>query len=211
VPTDSFGLPNLLTAAATDAPSWADAWQAWGSVIAAGAAVLTLLAAIAAAIVAWGQLRESRDLRREQAQAYVVAYAEALDRISPTLVDVVIENLGTTGARNVTVTSTPPLQRTGTQGAYRDVILPTSIPFLAPRQQVRTHWDRTVERSRDQTLPHRHEVAVTYIDTFGKQHREVFVLDWTVFKDRMFTAEKTIHHAAKSLAEIAQALKGRQS
>jgi hypothetical protein len=72
VPSDPSSLAAVLAAASGDTPSW---MQAWGSVIAAGAAVLTLGVAGAAAAVAWGQLSESRRLRREQAQAYVVIYA----------------------------------------------------------------------------------------------------------------------------------------
>ena len=51
-------------------------------------------------------------------------------------------------------------------------------------------------------MPERHEVKVAYDDTFNERHEEVFVLDWAVFKDRMFTTEKTVHHVAKAVAEI---------
>jgi hypothetical protein len=64
--------PALTAASASNEPtavSWADAWQAWGSLIAAGVALLTLEVAVIAAAVAWRQLGEARRLRREQAQA----------------------------------------------------------------------------------------------------------------------------------------------
>lgn len=206
---DPITASTVLAAASNQAPSWTDVWQAWGSVVAAGAGVLTLLTAVAAAVVALGQLNEARRVRREQAQAYVVVYAQALDRISPKVIEIIIENVGTTGAHGVTITSTPPLQRSAEQAP--EVILSTPIPFLAPRQQLRTYWDNTEQRSRNETLPDKHEVAVTFTDTFKEKHTDVFVLDWAIFGKRMFTVEKTTHHAAKALEDIAGTLKKRSS
>jgi hypothetical protein len=61
---------------ANDALSWPDFvawtpddWAALGTNV-------TALIAVAAGLVAWRQLREARRLRLEQAQAYVVCFAE---------------------------------------------------------------------------------------------------------------------------------------
>ncbi|MGY1652856.1 hypothetical protein [Geodermatophilus sp. SYSU D01119] len=200
---------SILVAASEEAPPWTDTWQAWGSVVAAGAALLTLAAAIAAAVVAWGQLKEARRVRREQAQAYVVVYARSLERISQHFVELVIENLGSTVARNVAVTSTPSLTRTNGTGGTQDVALPAAIPVLAPRQQWRTFLDSTAERHSTGQPLSRHDIRVTYEDTFGETHEEMFVLDWAFFSERMFATEKTVHHAAKSLGEITRILEQR--
>lgn len=200
------------TEATGDGHGWTDVASALGSDVAAIAALATLAVAIVAARYAKGQvdsargqLEEARTLRREQARPYVVVYAITRDNISPQLVDLVIENLGTTGAREVTITSSPTLVRTDSVGGSQEVALPEAMPFLAPRQLWRTYWDSAVAR-KDSGLPSRFEVTVAYTDTVGQRQQEVFILDWRIFVGRMFPTEKTVHHVGEALEGMADTL-----
>ncbi|TXR55765.1 hypothetical protein [Quadrisphaera setariae] len=153
------------------------------------------------------QLEEARSLRREQAQPYVVAYARTRDEVSPHQLEVVLENLGATGARNVVVTSAPPLVRTDpATGGAEPVALPYLLPFLAPSQRWQTYWDSGPELVAS-NLPQRFEVTVAYDDSFGDHHQEVFVLDWSVFVPRLFSGERTVHHLGKALEDLAKTMK----
>jgi len=205
---------------AGDAQPWTDVVSAIGAGVAAVAAVATVVVAIVAALyakrqlgglrdqlaVASAQLDEARTLRREQAQPYVVVSA-VNNRVTPHVSEVVIQNLGTTGARDVRISCSPPLVRTDQRGGAQEVRLPEVIPFMAPGQEWRTFWDHGVERARDiYDLPDRYEVTVTYRDSFGEPHRTPSVLDWGVFRHRMWTTEKTVHHATKELEQIRTAL-----
>ncbi|MGY1697034.1 hypothetical protein ACI780_19200 [Geodermatophilus sp. SYSU D00814] len=212
---------NGAAATAASEPTWTDVVSAVGAGIAALAAVATVAVAVVAALyarrqviglrdqltVASEQLEEARTLRREQAQPYVVMSAVP-NRVTPQAIEVVIQNLGTTGARDVTIACTPALVRTDQQGGAQEVPLPSSIPFLAPGQEWRTFWDNSVERAQDRyKLPDRHDVAITYTDSFGDQHTTPSVLDWGVFRHRMWMNERTIHHAAAELKSVSQSLK----
>lgn len=152
--------------------------------------------------VATDQLEEARRLRREQAQPYVVLSAEP-NQTTPEVVEVVIRNFGTTGASGVTIACTPPLVRTDHAGGAQPVKLPEAIPFLAPGQEWRTFWDHGSERSKEiYDLPTRHDVIVTFTDSFGDVHETPSVLDWSIFVPRMFLTVKTTHHAVKQLEKI---------
>ena len=196
--------------AASD-PSWTDTASAVGALVAAGAAVVVaVVAARYAKKQVEGvrdQLAEARSLRREQAQPYVVVSAVP-NRVSPHAVEIVIQNLGTTGARDVHIACSPPLVRTDQRGGAERVRLPEAIPFLAPGQEWRTFWDNDVERSRGvYGLPDRYDITATYTDSFGTTHTTSSVLDWSVFRQRMWLTEKTVHNVAKTLESIDKTLK----
>lgn len=105
---------------------------AWTAIAAwAGVAI-----AVIAGKVAYSQLGEARQLRRGQAQPYVVASAET----SPAgewVVDLVIRNLGKTAARNIHVVVDPPAMRAA-DAAHPDVWIPAVMPVLVPGQEWRT-------------------------------------------------------------------------
>lgn len=152
------------------------------------------------------QLDEARDLRRAQAAPYVVIYARPHDEISGTLIDLVIENTGNTGARDITFTSTPPLIRTDGHGGSQPVQLPDPLPFLAPHQSWRTFWDAGTTR-RGTDLESRFTVTAAYTDTLGERRQEQFVLDLDQFRPRMYPDERTVHHIGKAVEDLAGTVK----
>lgn len=205
MPSEVSALTTVLTAAAADAPSWADAWQAWGSVVAAGAAVLTLCVALAAAVFAKKQVQEAQATRREQAQPYVVVYAEPHHR-SRHAVEIVIRNFGSTGASDVHISCAPELRRSDPdRNGFEKVELPWTIPFLAPGQEWRTLWDSPMDR-READLPDRYDLTVTYTDSHGTKHPTPSVLDWGLFRQRMYLVDLDVHDAAGALKEINKTL-----
>lgn len=188
-------LALFVDLSAEAAPSWADALTAIGTFLLAGFAVV-------AALLTAGQIKEARSLRREQARPYVVVYAE-INPISGHLVDIVIANLGATGATDVRVTCDQPLERSGRLGA--EVHLPESLPFLAPGQHWRTFWDSAPDR-KEAELVERYEISTIYTDSLGVEHTTASVLDWASVYGRTFIDEKTVHHAVKELEKIAKVL-----
>lgn len=207
-----------------DSIPWTDVLSAWSAFGAAIFGLITLVVAIVAARYAKGQLdglrrsldvaagqltvasdqlEEARTLRREQAQPYVVMSAAPYQAM-PEFLEVVIKNFGTTGARDVVISCTPPLVRTDQNGGSEEVKLPSTIPFLAPGQEWRTFWDSGRERSQDKYdhLPTRHEVAITYLDSFDEPHTTPSVLDWDLFTSREWLVEKGVHQGVGQLEKI---------
>ncbi|WP_089304968.1 hypothetical protein [Geodermatophilus pulveris] len=207
-----MGEATVSAAVAASDPSWADVVSAVGAAVAAVAAVATVMIAVVAARYARGQvqgvrdqLEEARTLRREQAQPYVVIYAVP-NPVDPQASDIVVKNFGTTGASDVTVSSSPPLMRADWEGDAEEVALPTAMPFLAPGQEWRTFWDLATQREL-LGLPDRYNLTVTYTDSLGTTHTTRAVLDWDVFRQRVWITEKTLHNAATSLDSIDRTLK----
>jgi hypothetical protein len=213
---------------ASDLIPWTEVLSAWSALGAAIFGLLTLVIAFVAAryakkqveglrgqldvatgqlTVASDQLEEARTLRREQAQPYVVVSAVPNQAV-PEAIEVRIQNLGTTGARNVLISCTPPLVRTDQEGGAQEVKLPETIPFLAPGQEWRTFWDHGRERSqgRYDHLPTRHDVSITYTDSFGEVHTTPSVLDWNLFTSRQWMVEKGVHQGVGQLEKIAKDL-----
>ena len=212
----------------TDPIPWTDVLSAWSAFGAAIFGLLTLGVAIVAAVYAKGQLdglrrslnvasgqltvasdqlEEARTLRREQAQPYVMMSATPYEAV-PEFVEIVIKNFGTTGARDVVISYTPPLVRTDQDGGAQEVKLPGTIPFLAPGQERRTFWDSGRERSEDRYrhLPTRHDVSITYVDSFDEVHTTPAVLDWDLFTSCEWIVEKGVHQGVGQLEKIAKDL-----
>jgi hypothetical protein len=71
----------------------------------------TLLIAAAAAIVAFRQLREARQLREDQAQPFVIVDVEP-SAVSRHFINLIIRNTGRTLARDATIKFKPPIEST---------------------------------------------------------------------------------------------------
>ncbi|WP_340696875.1 hypothetical protein [Cellulosimicrobium funkei] len=184
----------------------ADEWVALGT-------WATVAIASGAAIVGLRQAREARQLRIEQAQAYVVAYI-VQNRHVAEAVELVIKNVGVTAAKDVRVAVDRPLLRTPRLGSGQvpeKLWFPDRIPFLAPGQEWRTVWDFTRSRNESDALQDdpAYEMTITYtgVEAAGRQ-TTVAALDWAPFKGRIWMDEKTVHHAAKAIVEMRTLMKG---
>lgn len=179
--------------------------------LAAWSTFATAVVAAAAFIVAWifgsRQIREAREARNltkrldiERSQPYVVAFMETSEA-SEQIVTLVIKNFGLTAARNVQIALDPWPERSNMPDGYRKVEVPSPLPVLAPGQAWQTIWDTSIDR-RESQLPDRHDGTISYDGLEDSHIVTELVLDWSLFKSRMHTDIKTIHHAARSLVEI---------
>ncbi|MFI6783888.1 hypothetical protein [Micromonospora sp. NPDC050276] len=173
---------------------------------AAGAGWTTTVVAIVASVAAFWQVREARDLRREQAQPYVIAYMET-SPASEHLMDLVIKNVGTTPARDVTVVSVPPLVRTSLADTeWENLEIPAVLPMLVPGQEWRSYWDSGIER-KDKGLPDRYEITATYKDSRNRvMEPTIAILDWASYKSRVFARVYGVHDATTALRRIDKTL-----
>ena len=180
-------------------------WSAFGTNV-------TAFIAVGAGLVAWRQLHEARRLREEQAQPYVVCYAEKTSGHDQS-VDIVIRNFGSTVARDVMLTVEPTLMRSGHAGGESEPVhLPPLIPALVPGQEWRTWWDLGTERVDFPDLHDRHEVLVTYRDGKGKSLPPTpSVLDWRDFATREWVVTKGVHEVASALEDIRRTVKSFQN
>lgn len=199
-----------VAAATTSDPSWADRLSASAAVVSAAAAWVTIGIAVLAVLYAarqvkeaQNQLEETRATRREQAQPYVVMYAEP-STVDPYVIELVIKNYGTTAAFGVAINLDSTPRRSGEslrREEVIDVVMPHVIPILAPGQEYRTQWDHAVLR-RKVNPPQEHRGQLTYRDSRGEQLNSPVHLDWHNLTQRTWQHQSGLHEAAEALGQI---------
>jgi hypothetical protein len=171
------------------------------------AAWVGLLLVAVAALVAFFQLRLGQRLRAEQAQPYVVIYAEH-NEAHPHFIDLIVKNFGATAARDISVAIDPPLQRSA-GGEIEDVKGPDQIRTLVPGQKWRTFWDSTIHRE-ELSMPRRYTATIEFSDSRSRKLGPyTFDLDWGQIMDRGWIETYGMHQLAEAVRETRDLLKNR--
>ncbi len=145
-------------------------WASIGTITTAGVAVL-------AALFAGWQGWEIRRTRREQARPFVVVDVQP-SAAAGNLLNLIVENVGTTVAYDVELKFTPPLKTTrDTYDIGDSVLVREGIPMLPPRRHIQALFDVSHERF-SSDLPMRYDVVVEMKDSRGrKQDPQRYVID----------------------------------
>lgn len=199
-------------------------WDLVGTI----ATSLSFVVAATAAAVAVFQLRHSRRIHRDQTRPYMVITIEASEA-SPTIADIVIKNIGTTPAYDLSISVDPPFERVREDMGFPIAearVFKEVTAMWAPGFELRQYFDsqieRTTERKRREADPSlevlrdRYEVTLAYANAPRRKHRwqrkpdrwvEKQLLDANWGAGTVFTDIYGVHHAAKALREIEKVLK----
>ena len=185
-----------------EAAGWhAEQWSALGVVV-------TAIIAVVAAVFAFFQLREARRLREAQARPFVIVDVQTSHAIARVL-NLVVENIGRTLARNVRFSFLPPL--TTTMKGYdiaNTVLVREGIAMLPPGRRMEYLFDESVARHKQQ-LPSRYEVVVDYDDASGRRQESLrFTIDLSPLYGVRFIRESGMHQAAEALQAMSRTLDG---
>ncbi len=176
-------------------------WEAFGT-------NLTVVVAIVAALFAYRQVKEAQRTRQEQAQPFVVVDIQPKESVSWRILNLVIENVETTLARDVKIRFTPQI---GTSQSGYDLansaLLREGIPTLPPHRRIEVLFDVSFERVKTE-LPMRYEAEVIFKDSRGRQQDPLnYVIDLGYLCGLQRVEEYGVHHTAKALSEIEKTLK----
>lgn len=162
----------------------------------------TVAIALAAAFFAARQVREARRTREAQAQPFVVVDIQP-GKVWANCLTLVIENIGTTLARDVKITFDPSVTTTlSDSGLPGGALLQEGIAVLPPGRRIETLFDMSHDRQQE-ALPLRYEVTVEFADFRSKQMEPLrYVVDLGYLYDLEFIGEKTLHNVAESLDKI---------
>lgn len=187
----------------------ADSWQAIGTVattmIAGAAAYIGLTQASESKKTRVGQENAAQELRKEQARPFVIVDFQP-NSVTGHAVDLVIENMGNTLARNVRISFDPELATTDEDVSIRlpkSVLLTRGIPTLVPGQRIATPFDRHDVRDKSE-LPSIYEAYVEFDDSEGIHYKDRYTLDLTIRHGLLYIQERGMHDAAKALMEISK-------
>lgn len=81
------------------------------------------------------------------------------------------------------------------------VKFPDVIPFLAPGQEWQTMWDLSGERLKSD-LPDKHDVKISYKGLDDKQLETEAILDWGIYKSKIYMVTYGLHDLAKAVREM---------
>ncbi len=169
---------------------------------------LTLILLVVAAGAGLRQVNESRRLREAQARPYVVV---DFDLSRPPMIYLVIENMGSSMAEDITFCFEPPIE-SSIDCDSRDRTTAFTTPgwtSLAPRKRIETFFDSAFIRlSPENKLPLKYTVAVNYKAPVlgGKQFNETYVLDLLPYKNLQYFAKKDFDDLVKAIEAIEKVL-----
>jgi hypothetical protein len=160
-------------------------------------------AAVQSASVSQGMVTELRATREAQLAPYVVLSLEVHDHV----VRLVMENLGQTIARNVTLAWDAQPSRDLIAGREWAAFMLQPTPTLAPRQRLVAAWGSFDEISKHPALQGQYRVTVRYIgDNPTLQFQGTDVLDFAALAGTEVAHQQTSEALFTRLDSIAQAL-----
>ena len=147
------------------------------------------------------QLREAKELRREQFRPWVTVSFHFRSNIA----FIKIKNLGNTAARNISIRFDPELVTTRSDGIGEVPMLNEETPVLVPGDERLLLLDSVPDRLGSE-LPQRHIAHVSYSNHRGEElPAEVFVLDFGLL-DGTRILDKGLHDLAEEVIRIRKAM-----
>ncbi len=139
----------------------------WTEVAQVGLIGAQLVVLIVAALFAWRQVKEARELREEQNRPFVVV---DFDCEQGYMMYLEVVNMGTSLARDVRIEINPPLESAIDIEVGKLKMLNEGIATLAPGKKLRTFFDMSFRRNEDRPdLPMNYVARVRYSDEKGKR------------------------------------------
>ena len=161
-----------------------------------------LLVLSLAAVFGWRQLAHAKDLRDAQTRPFVVV---DLGSSRQGFFDLVVTNIGSTMARDVSIEFDPPMVTSKDHtDIYQLKAFDKGISTLPPGKEFRTLLDFAPSRHKEE-LPDLYRVKVSYRgDPGDRAYREMMDLDFGLYWNRRYITLRDIHDVYKQLEIIAK-------
>jgi hypothetical protein len=177
----------------------AETWAAVGQ-------VGTLVVAAVAALFARHQVLEARRTREEQAKPFVIVDFEP-SLAGRIFIELVIRNIGTTIAKNVTMSFEPPLRSTLSTAEDKrflnaSTLMKNGIPTLPPGREYRMLFERMPDLKDNDELPHAYAATISYDDARGERQSLVSLLDLDIYFDLRRIHPNGLHEAVDALKAL---------
>ncbi|MEU3880597.1 hypothetical protein [Streptomyces californicus] len=172
------------------------------------------VAVIAAVISAWQahiarssgqrQLELAELIHREQNEPYVIVDIESYEPGHPMMV-LVIENIGTTVARNVQISSDRPLESAFGAGEDLRRVLSHPIPMMPPGRRLKYVFDDADRWKADPPLPTSYVFSVQAEGPYGVMEPIEYTVDFSTLAESS-AEERPLLRLEKSLEDIQDAI-----
>lgn len=176
----------------------------WG----AASGVGTLAVAAVATFIARRQLKQARALREEEAAPFVVVDVVP-SQTSNWILDLVIENVGKTVARDVMIKFDPPVESTIDDGDWKLAEwspLQDGVRTMVPGRRLRCMFDSAHQRhARD--LPRKYQVTVRSRDSRGREQPDIlYTIDLEPLYSAMSTDSRGMHQLVGEVQKLREAV-----
>ncbi|MEU7877947.1 hypothetical protein [Microbispora bryophytorum] len=158
--------------------------------------------------IAANQLALDRTAFTESQQPYVVVDIRASDFISEAL-NLVVENVGPTVARNVRIRFDPPIQ-TSLDGDHSEkladaLIFTKGIPHLPPGRKIEALFDIGWQFF-EKDLPRQYSVTVEADGPYGAVEPLTYLIDLEIYRKLRHLAVKTLHQQVQEVESLRKAV-----
>ena len=160
-------------------------------------------------LAAQRQVQLQEQMWRDQSQPYVVADVRP-DQGQGQLFQVVVENRGSTIARNVNVVFEPPLEmlRGAKQGPF--TALDRGLSYLPPGRVMTWHLGVSFGYFPDDTAVPDRRVTVTCDGPLGPVEPLIYTFSFEALRHQAATAPGTLQQVEKAIKEVVKAVKERK-
>lgn len=152
-------------------------------------------------------MRELRRTREDQSRPFVVV--DIQPGAGRSYFNLVVENIGTTAARDVRIVFDPPIEQSGADGfeLAQSGLLTDGIQMMPPGRRITAFFDSEHEvLSPDR--PSRYDVTVSLNDARGRpQADQTYAIDMSYLRGLAYIEELGPHDAAKALGDLNKSMK----
>ena len=166
--------------------------------------ILTAMAAVGALIVASIEYFGKKKKDREDGRPYVVVALQP-SQVSFNLFDVVIENIGKSAAKDVSIKFSPNHLFSGTKKKINDIKIMKNLHFMPPGNRLNFYFGSVaIGEKAESSIRKKYNVTVKYTDVNGISYSEDFVCDPTDYDGMSILEIKTVHHLAKYVESLSK-------
>lgn len=168
------------------------------------ATIIAAMAAVGALIVASIEYFSKKKKDREDSRPYVVVALQP-SQASFNLFDVVIENIGKSAAKDISIKFSPNHTFSGTKKKINDIKIMKNLHFMPPGNRLNFYFgSAAIGEKAENSIRKKYNVIVKYTDVNGISYSEDFVCDPTDYDGMSILEIKTVHHLAKYVEALSK-------
>ena len=166
--------------------------------------VIVAVVALAAFFITLREYFGRKKQYKEENKPYIIV---ELVRIGSSLLDINIENIGKSAAKNIRITFDPNVEISSTGLKINDLKIMNNMKFLPPSRKISFFFGSYLQQG-SRSIKKEFQVTATYTDLEGDKYESEFTIDPRDFEGTSTIDRKDIHNVAKSLESINKTLNG---
>lgn len=161
---------------------------------------LVTFATIVYAILTWQLVSETRKMREIQTEPKISIIVQPREE-SLSLIDMIIENIGSGPAYNINFEITPDIELSAGKFLNKSGFIKNGLRYLSPRQKIQFYFT-TLFENYEKKIKSFFEIKVMYQNNMGKKYEDIFIIDFSQFADLNTFGEPSLYNLSKNIEKI---------